>query len=136
MDYKEYDVQSAVPNDYTESYDPRDIEDNRVFALLSYIGILFLVPMFLARRSWFARFHANQGLVLFLASALYNVFSRIVVNLVELIFGFMPIVPGIVSFVLGLVSVLFFVLMVLGILNAVNGGAKELPLIGHFRLFK
>ena len=34
---------SVQPNDYTAQYDPRDIADNRVFAALSYLGILILV---------------------------------------------------------------------------------------------
>jgi hypothetical protein len=48
--------------------DADDIEKNKVFAVLAYIGILFLVPLLAAPQSRFARYHTNQGIVLFLAS--------------------------------------------------------------------
>ncbi|MFA6511661.1 MAG: DUF4870 domain-containing protein [Patescibacteria group bacterium] len=44
----------------------KDIDENRVIAALSYVGILFLLPMLLKRDSKFAQFHAKQGLVLFI----------------------------------------------------------------------
>ena len=33
--------------DTTANYDPKDIEDNKVLALFSYIGLLFLIPLLL-----------------------------------------------------------------------------------------
>lgn len=53
--------------DTTAEFDSKDITDNKVMAVLAYIGILFLIPLLAAPNSRFARFHANQGLVLFLA---------------------------------------------------------------------
>ena len=53
--------------DTTAQFDPQDIELNNRLSLLSYLGILVLVPIFLVKRSRFARFHANQGLVLLIA---------------------------------------------------------------------
>jgi len=45
-----------------------DIEANKVVAALSYIWILFLIPMLLKKDSKFCQFHAKQGLILFLFS--------------------------------------------------------------------
>jgi len=45
-----------------------DIEDNKVVAALSYIWILFLIPMLLKKDSKFCQFHSKQGLILFLFS--------------------------------------------------------------------
>ena len=46
--------------------DPNDVQSNKVMAILAYFGILFLIPLLAAKESPFARYHTNQGLVLFL----------------------------------------------------------------------
>lgn len=94
-------------------------------AVLAYIGILFLVPLLAAPQSQFARFHANQGLVLFIVDVIFGIVIRVC--------AFIPIVGWIVSSVLGLIA---FVFMVLGIVNAASGKGKELPLIGKIRIIK
>ena len=43
----------------------KDVEENRVVAVLSYLGPLFFVPLFLKRESPFCQFHAKQGLAFF-----------------------------------------------------------------------
>jgi len=48
-------------------FDPKDVEENKTVAALSYLFILFLVPLLLKRESPFAQFHAKQGLVLCIA---------------------------------------------------------------------
>ena len=53
--------------DITVEFDAQDIEQNKVFAILAYISWLVLVPMFASKESKFAKFHANQGLVLAIA---------------------------------------------------------------------
>ncbi len=45
----------------------QDIEQNKIWALLSYLGILCLIPLLAKRESKFAQFHAKQGLVMFIA---------------------------------------------------------------------
>jgi hypothetical protein len=55
-------IPGASPN-----ADALDIEHNKIFAVLAYIGILFLVPLLAAPQSRFARYHTNQGIVLFLS---------------------------------------------------------------------
>lgn len=128
---------SVNPADYTAQYDPRDIEDNRVFAALSYLGLLILIPIFCARRSYFARFHANQGLILLLSSAAYSVVRRILTRVLDILFGsFLSIIPGAFSLVTTALGIFFLILLILGIVNAATGRARELPLIGRFRLLK
>jgi len=41
-----------------------------------------------------------------------------------------------VGTLLGLVNLVFLVMLVLGIVNAANGRAKELPVIGKFKILK
>ncbi len=119
--------------DFTAECDPSDIEQNKVMGVLAYIGILFLIPLLAAPNSKFARFHANQGLVLFLA----NIALGIVFGILMVIFAFIPIVGLIINSILGLaISAICLVFMILGIVNAATGKAKELPLIGKIHIIK
>lgn len=124
---------SLEGGDFTATMDPTDIAQNKVMGVLAYIGLLFLVPLLAAPNSQFARFHANQGLILFISDAIVGT----VITIFSVIFGFIPIVGpiivGIISSVLGL---FLLVLMILGIVNAATGKAKELPLIGKIRIIK
>ena len=53
--------------DLTDQFDKADVEQNKVMAILAYFGILVLIPILAAKDSKFARFHANQGLLLCIA---------------------------------------------------------------------
>jgi hypothetical protein len=44
--------------------DPDDAEKNKIFGILAYL--VFFVPLLAAKDSPYAKYHANQGLVLFL----------------------------------------------------------------------
>lgn len=98
-------------------YDSHDVEENKVIAALSYFGILVLVPLLAKKESPFCQFHAKQGLVLLI--------SWVIIGVVAVI----PILGWIVS-IFG--SLFLFVLFVLGVVNALGGQAKELPVIGQF----
>lgn len=111
--------------DTTGEYDPADIEQNKVFAILAYLSILVLVPILGAKESKFARFHANQGLVLFIAAIAIG----IVIGILQLI----PVLGIIVGWI---ISIALLVLCIIGIVNACNGKAKELPLIGGIKILK
>lgn len=114
--------------DHTGEIDAADIQANKVMAVLAYLGILILIPIFGAKDSKFARFHANQSLVLWVAV--------IVISLVLSILEKIPLIGTIASIVSTLVSLAELVFVVLGIVNACNGKAKELPVIGGYRLLK
>ena len=115
--------------DSTAQFDPQDIQNNKVMALLAYLGFLFLIPLLAAPNSRFARFHANQGLVLFIFEAIAGVVTGIIC-----IIPFVGwIIGGILSSAVGIFGL---VLMILGIVNAVNGQAKQLPLIGGITILK
>lgn len=118
--------------DTSADYDASDIENNKLLAIFSYIGLLFLIPLFAAKESKFARFHVNQGIVLFAASFIYG----IIVAIISLIFGRIPIIGAIVMIILGVAALVPVILMILGIYNAATGRAKELPLIGQIRIIK
>lgn len=118
--------------DTTAEFDANDIASNKVMAVISYIGILCLVPIFAAKESKFARYHANQGLVLLICNLAYSIASTII----DSVFTAISYRLGFVGTILDLVSIVFFVLTIIGIINAANGKAKELPVIGKYKILK
>lgn len=120
--------------DHTSEFDAGDIEKNKVLSLFAYLGILLLIPLLATNNSKYARFHVNQGLILLIVEIAWG----IVFGIVSSIFGALGlgIIAALLSIVSGLGSLALFVLMILGIVNAVTGKAKELPLIGKFNLLK
>ena len=117
--------------DTTAAYAEQDIRQNKGMAVLSYLGLLVLIPLLAAKDSPYARFHTNQGLVIFLASVLYGIVQGILVTVFSLI---LPLVGGILEVVLELLSLVFLVYVILGIVYAARGQAKELPLVGRIKL--
>jgi len=115
----------ATPLADGETPDPADVDKNKIFAVLAYLGILFLVPLLAAKESRFARYHTNQGVVLFIAAIILSVGGSIL--------SFIPLVGCIV---LPVVMIGIFALMVIGIINAAKGECKPLPLIGQYKLIK
>ena len=105
--------------DTTDQFDKDDIEKNKAMGLLAYI--LFFIPLLAAKDSPFARYHANQGLVLFLC------------GLISSVLWIIPILGWIIAPIL---SIVITILAVIGIINALNGKAKELPIIGKFKILK
>lgn len=102
-----------------ESFDPQDIEKNKTMAGLAYI--LFFLPLIVCPESKFARFHANQGLILaIIAFGASIILSITIVGL----------------FLVPFLMVAIAIFAVIGLINGFNGKAKELPLIGRFRIIK
>lgn len=60
-------AEPVTPTAPAPSFSSQDVEDNKYVAALSYIGLLFLVPLLVKKDSPFAQFHAKQGLVLCVA---------------------------------------------------------------------
>ena len=102
-------------------------------AVLAYFGILVLIPILAAKESKFARFHANQGLILLITGVAYSIFVQVIIKIVSFI---SYALAGIVGIALGLAWLLLLVLAIIGIINAVKGEFKQLPLIGQFQILK
>lgn len=120
--------------DTTSYYSERDIKGNTLMAVLSYIGILVLIPIFAAKDSPYARFHATQGLNLLVVEVLWSVVNGIIGGIFALTgIGFFSVLWSIIAWLVGIVLLLA---AIVGILNAAQGRARELPVIGGFRLIK
>ncbi len=130
-------------------YDPyggdperRDAAQNKAMGILSYIGILALVPLFAAKESPFAQYHAKQGLTLCIIEIAYAVLTTILRWVFSLIFRLVRvywiynIFFTVLNFVFFIGGALLLVLAVIGIVNAVNGKKEPLPVLGKLKLFK
>lgn len=112
-------------NDHTSEFAPEDIRMNNTISAACYVSILFFLPLVLRPDSKFARFHANQGLVLLIATA--------VLGIVQKALPHVPIATGLISAAFALIELGYFLY---GFINAINGKAKELPFIGGITLLK
>lgn len=91
--------------------DQKDIEENKIFAVLSYLGILVIVPLLAKKDSKYAMFHAKQGLVLMI--------GWVISWLLSFVF---------IGFVLDVVMIVF---SIWGIINAATGKYAKLPVFGN-----
>jgi uncharacterized membrane protein len=101
-------------------YTPEDVEKNKTMAGLAYL--LFFLPLITCPESRYAKFHANQGLLLWIAGIAGTV-----------ILGIIPIIGWILMPVYGVV---ILILGIMGLVNGFGGKAKPLPLIGKFTILK
>ena len=128
--------ESAQPVDFSKLIGPgealeveaEDAETNKVFGILAYIGPLCFVTLIIAKDSPYAKYHANQGLVLFLAEIATVIITGALV--------FIPFIGIIVYFLHLILSLVFLVASILGIINAAAGKCVPLPYIGGIKLVK
>jgi uncharacterized membrane protein len=95
--------------------------ESKLFAFLAYLlGILgFVIVLLVKKNDKFAMYHAKQSLVL-------NIFAIIVY-----ICGmFIPIIGWFIILPLG--YILVAILWIIGVINALTGKEKPLPIIGKY----
>lgn len=144
---------SACKNAFTDTKDHTDeflgdeVANEKVVCGISYLWILFFLPLVTYPNSQYARFHANQSLLVLIASAILGAVGSIASSIIygmltvpaeifdnAVTFTFFPhLISGIITAVCSLGGV---ALALFGLINTLNGKSKELPLIGHFRIIK
>ena len=93
--------------------------------MLSYLGILWLVPLLAAKDSPYAKFHCNQGILL----TIVWFGATFIVAFINIVAGFIPLLGFCIGCVTTSVVILaLLALMVMGIVNALNGKMKPLPM--------
>lgn len=111
-------AETTVPEQKTESPAPQvTSEKNTGMAVVAYI--IFFVPLLTgdAKKDAFVNYHVKQGLALFLVALVLNIIGGVIMPFIWLMIGW-------------LVSLGILGLMILGIMNAVNGKQVPLPAIG------
>ena len=89
------------------------VEEGKAIAIISYItfiGLIIAIVMNAEKKNSFAKFHIRQSLLLVLTS--------IVVSLIPLL-----------NFILW---VIVLVLWIMGIIYAINGEEKKIPILGEY----
>jgi uncharacterized membrane protein len=99
-----------VPTNDPE-FTPEEVEEGKVLAALSYIYVLFFIPLVVQPHNRFCKAHAKQGLVLFIAAMLSYTFSIFI----------MPPFGGTMLFLL------IIVLQIVGLVKALMGEFWKIP---------
>lgn len=102
------------------TYTPEDIEKSKTMAGLSYL--LFFLPLITCPESGYAKFHANQGLLLLITGIAGNVV--------------LGVIPFIGWMLMPIFAIGVMVLGIMGLINGFGGKATRLPLIGKFTILK
>ncbi|NLV99357.1 MAG: hypothetical protein GX034_06130 [Clostridiaceae bacterium] len=109
------------------------MEQSKVISALAYLGILFFLPLVVQPVTRYGKFHANQGLLLLLTS----IAGGIVIGILSAIF---LAISWRLVFISTILNSIFYIgvaaLGILGIVNALQGKAKPLPVIGKLTLIK
>lgn len=100
-------------------FDAEDIQKNKGVAAVANLPILFWLPLVAAKDSAFAKFYANQGLLFLLAGILLSL-----VNIIPIL--------GQIIYLVGSIVLLVFVIM--NIVAASKGEAKQAPLFGSIKI--
>lgn len=123
-------TQNAAAEPVAQTAPSDALADGKLYAILGYIlPFLFFLPLVMdsLKGNTFARFHANQQLILLiiwigvqfvLSNLLYAVMS----------FGAFAIMP--------ILNLGILVLAIMGIVHAAQGEMKELPVVGKFKILK
>jgi len=109
-----------------------DAEKNKIFGILAYLGILCLVPIVAASDSPFAKYHANQGLVLFLS----EIAISILLFIISIGLSMLPAFLGFLGAIFGLIWLAPLALLIYGVMFGAAGKCVPLPVIGGIKLLK
>jgi uncharacterized membrane protein len=103
-----------------EMFDAADVEKNKTMAGLAYL--LFFLPLISCPESRYAKFHANQGLLLLI----FSIGGSFVLGLIPVLGWFLLLFYPIVMLIFG----------IMGLVNGFQGKAKRLPLFGKINIIK
>jgi len=98
---------------------PEEIESGKTMAFVAYL--IFFIPLLIeeSKKNKFVMFHTEQSLVVFLLNV-----AGIILGTIGSLFC--------IGAIFYLINLFAFVLWIIGIINALSGKVKELPLVGQF----
>lgn len=114
------------------AFDAKDIEKNKMMAGLGYI--IFFLPMIVMNDSKFARFHANQILLLLIPEVAITVIGTMLSTVLFASFSFG--LASLISFITLAFSLAIGVVAIINMIAAFRGEAKRVPFIGHITIIK
>lgn len=122
--------------DGTSEFDPADLDSpNKWTFFLAYLWILFFLPLVICPESKVGRFHANQGLIMLIFSAIVSMTAGVLGG-----FGWIPFLGGVfgvlANFLGSAGALIHLAAFIYQTVNILNKKAVELPIIGKFRIIK
>lgn len=103
------------------SFEPEEVAKNKGLIMVGYIlPFLFFIIWISGNKGNYSKFHANNQLAWFIAEIILGIVSRIV--------GIIPLLGGIFGSVLSLAAIVFSILLAI---EASNGRAIRIPVIGY-----
>ena len=129
--------------DHTTECTQEEVNNGKLMAVLAYFGLLALIPYFVEKDNKYVRFHSIQGLNFYLEGLIATV-GLTVVMFVSMFLFIIPILGWILGGILFIVSFIglmaisigSLVFQIMGIVYAVQGSAKELPIVNKIKLIK
>lgn len=110
-----------------------ELVQKKVICSLAYLfGILFFLPLIVYPNDEFAKFHANQALVVLLTVFI----GELIFGILSAVLGFVAVLSIIFSILCGVFGLIMLVACILAILGVVREEKYELPIIGKFKLIK
>ena len=113
--------------DHTAEYDPKDISENKIYAMLAYLlgAIGIIVALLGAAQSPYAKFHIRQALK-------FTVIETLTILCMSLFFWviFIPLIAG------GIFITVLFVIKIICFFQICAGKAKEPAIIRSFGFLK
>ncbi len=92
-------------------------QTEKFISAIGYLGVLCIIPLLFERKSTFAQHHGKQGLVLLIAWLLIWIGN---------------IIPFLGQMVWVIGSVIFIMLIILGMVNAFAGRLWDMPILGVY----
>lgn len=92
----------------------KDLQEGKIYAVIGYLAILCLAPLLFKKENKFALFHGKQGLVLFLGEV-----AVLIISVIPLLGWFI----GYLGFLI------FGVLSLVGIIQALMGNYWKMPVV-------
>ncbi|PYF74898.1 hypothetical protein [Pedobacter nutrimenti] len=100
-------------------------EEGKSVAVVSYITIIgWLIAYFAMhkdKRTELGSYHLRQTLLLYLVLIVVNIAYRIIINITY---------SGLLETIFGIIYLILFILWIIGLIGAIQGKKKEIPLIG------
>lgn len=112
-----------MPEDITNQFDANEMKQDMGIAIATCIPILFFLPLVTNKKTPYLQFVSGQSLSLLVLSLLVSIVSAII--------GFIPLIGGLVQWVL---SLAIFLLFVASVVTTATGKAMKLPIIGHINI--
>ncbi len=120
--------------DRTVDFDSSDVAENHVMGILAYLSWLVLVPIFAAKGSKYARFHANQGLILAILESVIGIASGIFRSIGNHVWIGFPFY--LIAWLIGLLEIPVVIYAVIAFIGAIRGRAMEIPFINSIKILK